>query len=527
MRKLSLIATVLGVAFIAGVITSCGDNKINSYGDTEDVTYLHVYNWEDYIYLNDPESGYEEADMTEQFEEFINQPENKEMYGLSKDVKVIYDTFDTPETMYNQLKLNKTSYDIMCPSDYMIQRLARNADGLESTKIRKIDFDKMPNYTTYVSKFLTGNLESVSIDENDPSKGTLADYAVGYMWGTLGLVYNPGSQALLNKGYTEDEIIEAFDAADAWDLLWENDDFAKVASIKDSIRDTYAMAVMHVYSDELKELASLYEEGKISRDSYKKQVNAIFNRCDNETIQKVQEALIELKTRIYGFEVDTGKTDIVTGKIAVNLAWSGDAVYSMDDAEEYEQYFYYALPALGANIWFDGWCIPESCTGEHLNAAYAFLDFLAMPVNAAQNMDYIGYTTFMAGDDVLDLIHDWYDAEDEENSVEYDLSYFFEGTLDEYDLDYAIIETDEEQTIRQLHAQYPEYDEIDHLCIMKDFGKANDTIVTMWENVKVNPLPLWVKVFVITALVSFIAYLGSYKIIRRAKLNKRRKLRGE
>jgi spermidine/putrescine transport system substrate-binding protein len=513
----SLIATLAFVSLMS--LTSCA-----GAGDSDDTVYLHVYNWADYIYQNDPENGYEDDDMVTQFENYINTPENKKTYGLTKNVKVVYDTFDTPETMYNELKLNKTSYDMMCPSDYMIQKLALNLDGLSSTRIQKIDYSKLINYSKYVSPFLTDNLKAVNISDSDASKGTLYDYACGYMWGTLGLVYNPGAQTLVDKGYETEAVINDFSKPDAWNVLWENDDYARIASIKDSIRDTYSMGIMHVFSDEFKDLASKYASGTISKEEYKTKINSIFNRSDKETVAKVQAALIELKDRIYGFEVDTGKTDIATGKVGVNLAWSGDAVYSMDQAEEYDQYFYYALPSYGANIWFDGWCIPESVTGEHLSAVYAFLDFLSIPKNAAANMNYIGYTPFIAGDEVLSQVHEWYDSEDTANAVDYDLSYFFNGTLNDAESD-PIIHTDSEQTKRQLHAQYPEAEEIDHLCIMKDFGVNNDSIVTMWENVKVNPLPIWVTIIVLVSIILFVAYLGSYGLIRKAVLKHRRKLR--
>jgi Spermidine/putrescine-binding periplasmic protein len=512
------LATIL---IICGSLSSCATS-----GENSDTVYLHVYNWADYIYQNDPENGYEEPDMIDQFEEYINTDENKKLYGLTKNVKVIYDTFDTPETMYNELKLNKSSYDMMCPSDYMIQKLALNLDGLESTRIQKIDYSRLIQYSKYASPFLLDNLKAVNIDNNDLSKGTLYDYGCGYMWGTLGLVYNPGAKTLVNAGYDEETVINDFSRPDAWNLLWENDDYARIASIKDSIRDTYSMGIMHVYNDEFKALQEEYEAGDISLETYKKDINEIFNRSDDATIKKVQEALIELKSRIYGFEVDTGKTDIVTGKVGINLAWSGDAVYSMYQAEEYDQYFYYSLPSYGANIWFDGWCIPESCTGENLSAVYALLDFLSIPKNAAANMDYIGYTPFVAGDEVLSQVHDWYDSEDEANAVDYDLTYFFEGTLTDPESD-PIIHCDEEQVKRQLHAQYPEESEINHLCIMKDFGSANDNIVSMWENVKVNPLPIWVTIIVILAIVLFVGYLGSYQLIKKARIKHRKKLREE
>jgi len=519
-KIISLIATLSFVSLMS--LSSCA-----GAGDSDDTVYLHVYNWADYIYQNDPENGYEDPDMVEQFEEYVNTPEMKEYYGLTKNVKVVYDTFDTPETMYNELKLNKTSYDLMAPSDYMIQKLALNLDGLTSTRIQKINHNdpRLANYKNYVSPFLIDNLKSVNIDDADPSKGTLNDYSCGYMWGTLGMVYNPGAKTLEEKGYDSDTVIEDFSQPDAWKLLWENDDYSRISSIKDSIRDTYSMGIMYVFNDEFKSLAEGYADGSLTKEEYKVKVNEIFNRCDKDTVSKVQDALIKLKDRIYGFEVDTGKTDIITGKVGINLAWSGDAVYSMDQAEEYEQYFYYALPSYGANIWFDGWIIPESVTGDHLSAAYALIDFLSIPKNAAANMDYIGYTPFIAGDEVLAQVHEWYDAEDETNAQAYDLSYFFDGTLDSEESD-PVIMTDPEQTKRQLHAQYPEESEIDHLCIMKDFGKNNDSIVTMWENVKVNPLPIWVTIIVLVSIACFLAYLGSYGLIRKAVLKHRRKLRG-
>lgn len=516
MKKLNILLSSLLTIF---ALTSCGAENVTN----EDVTYLRVYSCEDYIYMNDPDEGYDLPDMTEQFEEWVNDPEIKAQYGIKNRVEVIYDTFDTLETMYNQLKLAKTQYDIVCPSDYMVQRLALNKDGLASTNLQQIDYSKLYYYNEYVSPFLVDTLSSVSIDKEDESKGTLYDYSVGYMWGTLGLVYNPEFDAF--SDYDVDDIIDDFSSPDAWSLLWNNDDYAKAAQIKDSIRDTYAMGILHVYGEDFAALGEQYANGDLTQEEYKTLMSELFNRHDAETIKKVQEALIELKTRIYGFEVDTGKADLVTGKVGVGLQWSGDAVYSLDTAEEDDYYLYYALPEYGANIWFDGWAIMEQSSGDNLAAAYAWLDFMSIPENAANNMDYIGYTSFIAGDEVLDLIHDWYDAEDEESAVEYDLSYFFEGTLSEYDIEDAIILTDEEQVYRQLHAQYPSIDEIDHLVIMQDFGSDNDTIVTMWENVKVNPLPIWVTIIVVASIVLFIAYLGSYPILRRRTLNKRKKLR--
>ncbi|MFA7111603.1 MAG: hypothetical protein WC174_04475, partial [Bacilli bacterium] len=109
-------------------------------------------------------------------------------------------------------------------------------------------------------------------------------------------------------------------------------------------------------------------------------------------------------------------------------------------------------------------------------------------------------------------------------SEPYDLSYFFEGTLENADSDPEIYcYTD--QVERQLHAQYPQEKEISHLAMMKDFGRQNDKVVTMWEDVKVNPLPIWVTIIVIVALVGGVAYLGSYRVIKKYRIKKRKALR--
>ena len=126
----------------------------------------------------------------------------------------------------------------------------------------------------------------------------------------------------------------------------------------------------------------------------------------------MKETLLRLKENIFGFEVDSGKEDIVKGMIGINLVWSGDAVYATDTAEDPEannpQTLYYSIPKTGGNIWFDGWVMPKS-SSLHKEEAQEFVDFLSLPEVAAMGMDTIGYTSFIAGDTILDLIRQWYD----------------------------------------------------------------------------------------------------------------------
>ena len=209
-----------------------------------------------------------------------------------------------------------------------------------------------------------------------------------------------------------------------------------------------------------------------------------------------------MKNNIFGFEVDSGKTDIATGKITINFAWSGDAVYSMDFSEEdpVNKELYYSVPEEGSNIWFDGWVMPK---GANKKLAQRFMDFVCLPDIAVKNMEKIGYTSAIGGDDVLDMINDWYGVTDGEYEV--DLSYFFGDTVsDEKKTDgKVIVKTD---TLgRQFSAQYPTIDVVTRCAIMKDFGDMNDTVMAMWQEFKTEKV--YVFGVVIIAIVVF-AFTG-------------------
>ena len=525
MKKIKLLSLIGLSSLLLTAMSGC-----QSSSSDEDIVYLKVLNAGDYIYLNSPDDGYEDPDLTDQYVEWINTPSVKEKYfgkDFNKRIEIIYDTYDTNETMYNELKTGKSSYDLVCSSDYMIQKLAK------ANMVQKVDKTKINNYTTYSSSFLTGEdgkLAKVYIDPDNKGLGTINDYAVGYMWGTLGIMFNPTYRRI--KDRTVEEVIKDFTSPDGWNTLRDkHENYQSCASIKDSMRDTYAMGLIHTFSDEFKKLYEEYDGNY--NDEYNEKLSTIFNRNDDATIEKVQQLLIELKDYIYGFEVDTGKSDIVTQKVGINLCWSGDAVYSMDTAEENDVMLYYAIPSYCANIWFDAFSILSNVEGDKLNASYSFLDFISMPKNASQNMSYIGYTSFIGGDEVFEYVEDCYEAREvdedgnyieDDELVAYDLSYFFKQ--DEEDTnDYTVYVT-EDQVNRQMRAQYPMESDIPHLAIMQDFGTTqNDKIVSMWEKVKVNPLPTWVVVIVIAGFVALLGYLGSYKLIKKAKVARRKKYR--
>ena len=376
MNKITKLLSVLIIIFVVFLSFGCSQ---------EEELVLKIYNWQDYI-----DDGSEDGSYV--VEDWINW--YKETYGV--EVTVIYDTFETNEVMLNNLKTGKTSYDLVCPSEYTIQKMIR-LDMLEEFDYELKDQNGnliLENYK-YVSPYLKDLFEGKD----------LSRFAVPYMWGTLGFIYNP-------EEVDEEDIIH-------WNILWEPE-YKNMASAKDSVRDTYVIGVMYVYYDELMSYHNAYYVDKtMSYEDYNKKICEVMNRCDEETVKKVQDALIEMKKNLYGYEVDSGKSDIVSGKIAINFAWSGDAVYSMDLAESEDPdnplYLNYYIPDEGSNVWFDGWVMPK---GANIELAESFVNYLCRPEVAVQNMTFIGYTSSIVGDEVLDMIDDWYGA-----------------TLPEYDLD--------------------------------------------------------------------------------------------
>ncbi len=453
----------------------------------EDV--LRVYNWQDYINEGKDDDGAKIADSVMELWE----KDYEKRTG--KKVRVQYDTFETNETMLNTLRTGKTSYDLVCPSDYVIQKMLlatkEGSDGAIS--VEKFDISKMENYTKYVSPYISDLFE----------KNDWTDYAVAYMWGTVGFLYNP-------------ETIKYEDVS-TWDLFW-NTDYKNRVTCKDVSRDAYVVGSLYVQREKLRNANEKYANGEISAEELQRNVNAVANDTTDKNIEKVGTALSEMKKNIYGFEVDSGKTDIVSGKIDANLAWSGDAVYAMDLAEEEDgKELAFKIPDEGSTIWFDGWVMPK---GANVELAQDFVDFLCRPEIAVMNMDYIGYTSAIAGDEIFNLVRENY--EDEDGKYEYDLSYFFEGTLSEknYTDGKAIIKTN---TLgRQLTTQYPSLEEVARCGIMEDFGDKNQAVLEMWTQVKSNNISAF-SYF----MMAFLALVAAAMITRtiRRKLKKKRRLR--
>ena len=438
-----------------------------------DVIILRVANWEEYIDEGDwdEEDGIEFSDgsilcpetgIVEDFEEWYF-----ETYGQR--VKVEYSTFGTNEELYNQITIGDV-YDLACPSEYMIMKMLR--EGMLTPYSKAFYDEENPEnyYVRGVSPFIADVYEGLTIDGEK-----LCDYAAGYMWGTLGIVYNP------------EEVSE--EEASTWKILLE-DDLSKRITIKDSVRDAYFAGVSIHYYDEIT------SDDFLTREDYADALYDRLNATDASTVDSVEEILSAIKRNVYSFETDSGKADMVTGKVLANQQWSGDAVYTLDQAEEDGVELCYAAPRESTNLWFDGWVLLKKGMSEDARkqqAAEAFVNFVSMPESAVRNMTYIGYTSVISGGDsgkVLEFVDACYgaDPEEDEELVEYDISYFFGEDGD------AVILTTEDQTRRQLYAQYPSEDVVNRSVVMACFDKeGNERINRMWTNVRCFDLKTWLQ----------------------------------
>lgn len=409
-----LICIVLGMSCMS--MMACGNE------DT-----LRVYNCYDYI----------DEDLLDEFEKYYEEK-------TGKSIKVEYSCYDTPEDAYNNLKIDPTAYDLLCPSDYMIEKMA------QENMLQKIDMDADGEYAKNLSPYIKDVFKGIKWKEGD-NDVSLYDYAVGYMWGTLGLVYNP------------DKVDR--DDMKAWNSLLDHE-YKNSFSIKDSVRDTYFMALAINYNTELNNAKNTYEQGG-TLSAYQTTLKEYFNDTKSETVKKVKSILINLGNNCKSLEVDEGKLDVAEGKIDINIAWSGDAVYALDLGEENNLSLEYSVPEEGSNIWFDGWVIPKE--SKKSEEAKAFLDFISTPPNVIKNMDYIGYTSVIAGETVFDYVKENYDEGKGEST---DLNYFFgDGN--------HTIKT--EETRRQFYAQYPTQEVIERCAVMNYFpAEANKSINEMW-----------------------------------------------
>ena len=492
MRKKALVllmAVLMAAPNSFGTVTYADENS-------DDTIVLRVCNWEEYI---DEGEWEEEVDLSE---DNVIIGENSmvddfqdwyyDTYG--KKVKVEYSTFGTNEDLFNQLNLGDT-YDLACPSEYMIMKLLAKDELVPYDDSFFDESDEYNYYAKGVSPYINEVFFSNEIDGKK-----WGDYAAGYMWGTTGIVYNP-------------EEVSSEDAS-SWSIL-QNKDYRCRVTIKDNVRDSYFAGLGILMADKL-----LDEDFKKS-PNYREELLDTMNDVSKETIDEVEKILKDIKGNVYAFETDAGKSDMVTGKIVANYQWSGDAVYTLDQAEEDGMYFNYAVPKESTNLWFDGWImLKDGINGDEnkKHAAQAFVNFLSRPDNVVRNMYYIGYTSAIAGGDdstVFDYVNWCYSSEEEEGTIEYNLDYFFSG---EDTGEYVVI-ADESQANRQLFAQYPPAEVIERSAVMLYFDDdVSVDINQMWINVRcynLDSMPTVAKIVFLAGILFVVGYF--IKIIYNGK----------
>lgn len=442
----------------------------------EETITLRICNWEEYIdqgdwgedEVIDLESGdiFGENSLVDDFETWY-----EETYG--KKVHVEYSTFGTNEDLYNMLTIGDV-YDLVCPSEYMIMKL------MAEDKVQPLseDFFDGENENNYYIRGVSPYIRNI-FETHDIGGVTWDKCAAGYMWGVTGFLYNP-------------EVLEEENAA-TWNLL-ENRDYNRQITMKDNVRDAYFAAVGALKSEQLT------SEDFTGREDYVLALQDEMNDVSQETVDAAQEYLQKIRDNLYSFETDSGKADMITGKVVANYQWSGDAVYAMDTAEEDDYILNFAVPQECTNIYFDGWIMLKSGingNAEKQQAAEAFINFISRPDNVIRNMYYIGYTSAISGGEdgrIFEYL-DWnYGAEeDEEEVVDYPVGYFFAGEEDNEDY---VLSVPEEQLHRQLSAQYPSQEVIRRASIMVYFNEEqSERINRMWIRIRcfnIQSVPVWV-----------------------------------
>ena len=424
------------LAALSAVLLSCSGNRDQ---------VLKVYNWSDYI----------DESVLPEFEAWY-----KAQTG--EDIKVVYQTFDVNETMLSKIEKGHEDYDVVCPSDYIIERMLN--EGL----LLPLDFASIPDEINYIDANTAPYIRQVFREINPNIDANL--YSVAYMWGTSGIIYN-------TEKVTPEE-------AGTWDII-RNPKFAGQILIKDAPRDVYGPVLIYLKQEELK-------SGKVT-------LQELMSDSSDASLAAVEAYLKQVKDGVLGWEADFGKDQMTKGRGVVSLNWSGDAVWAIEEAAEVGVSLDYIVPEEGSNVWFDGWVIPKYA--KNIKAASYFIDFMCRPDIAIRNMDGTGYVSANGAIEVLESqIDDEYDP--------IDLSYFFGP---------------EASAVCVNPVLYPDKSVIDRCALEHDWGKDTDKLLAMWSRVKGDNASGMTYVIIGLAVLAIIAAIifGSKSKKRRRKKSRR------
>ena len=291
---------------VIGLVVVAGGVYYAALSQTMNDEKVIVYNWGEYI-----------------------DPEVLTIFEKETGIDVIYEEFETNEIMYPKVSSGAIAYDLVCPSDYMIQRM------IENDLLAEIDFDNVPN-AKYIGE---GYMEQSR--QFDPEN----KYSIPYCWGTVGILYN--------KTMVDEPV-------DSWSILWD-EKYKDNILMQDSVRDAFAVALRYLgYS---------------------------LNSTDLDELTAAEELLIEQKPLVQAYVIDQVRDKMIGNEAALGVIYSGEAIYTQWENPDLE----YVIPKEGSNIWIDSWVIPKNA--EHKENAEKFLNFLCRPDIALMNFEYITYST--------------------------------------------------------------------------------------------------------------------------------------
>lgn len=288
-----LLVTASGI-FYASRDKSIGDNQVI------------IYNWGEYM-----------------------DPEVLELFEKETGIQVVYEEFETNEIMYPKIQSGAIAYDVVCPSDYMIQRMIKNH------LLAEINFDNIPNIK---------EIDPVYMEQSrqfDPKN----KYSVPYCWGTVGILYN--------KTMVTEPVV-------SWAILWDPK-YKNNILMQDSVRDAFGVALKYLgYS---------------------------LNSTDLDELEAAKALLLKQKPLVQAYVIDQVRDKMIGNEAAIGVIYSGEAIYTKSENPNLE----YVIPKEGSNVWIDSWVIPKNA--KHKKNAEAFINFLCRPDIAKKNFDYITYST--------------------------------------------------------------------------------------------------------------------------------------
>ncbi len=296
-----LIALGLCTCMTAALLSGCG--SANKYPNGK----VYVYNWGEYI-----------------------DPETLDMFEKETGIQVIYDEFDTNETMYPKVEAGASNYDVVCPSDYMIQKM------IDNDLLQELNWDNIPNAKANIGAQYYEQSEAF-----DPGNR----YAVPYCWGTVGILYN---KTMVDEPVT------------SWSILWD-EKYADSILMQDSVRDLFMVGL--------------------------KSLGYSMNSTDEKELNEAKDLLIQQKPLVQAYVIDQVRDKMIGNEAALGVIYSGEAIFTQRENPDLE----YVIPKEGTNVWIDSWVIPKNA--ENVENAEKFIDFMCRGDIALLNFDYITYST--------------------------------------------------------------------------------------------------------------------------------------